>query len=151
MGMSSFVSRWVVMHRHSVTAADLDAHGMVRDDVLSRWIAEARDTYLERCAVFGELAARTGRVVRSDDRAIPSGADLGGSTSVAVSAGAMEVHPTSFTMAFRVRSYGSADDVVLNATSVISLVDPGTGKPCELGDAVRDELIALEHAARHTN
>ena len=54
-------------------------------------------------------------------------------------------------MAFRVRSYGSADDVVRNATSVISLEDPDTGEPRELGDAVRDELIALEHAARHTN
>jgi hypothetical protein len=54
-------------------------------------------------------------------------------------------------MAFRVRSYGSADDVVRNVTCTVGLEDPRTGAAPELGDAVRDELIALEHAARHTN
>ena len=83
--MSSFVSRWVVLHRHSVDASDLDAEGVLRDDVLARWIEEARDVYLERCTVFTALAGRSDCVVRSDDRAMPTGADLGRPTSVAVS------------------------------------------------------------------
>jgi hypothetical protein len=39
----------------------------------------------------------------------------------------------------------------VNATCVMRLVDPAAGEPRELGDEVRDELIALEHAAEHYN
>jgi acyl-CoA thioesterase FadM len=148
--MSGFVSRWFVSQRHPVGAADLDADGVLRDDAIERWIADARDAYLDECReVRGRQ--RSGLVVRTRDRDLPRGAQLGPAQSVTVSAGATEIHPTSFTMAFRVRTYGSADDMVFNLTSVVSLEDPATGEDQELGAAIRDELIALEHAARHTN
>ena len=71
--MSSFVSKWVVLQRHVVGADDLDAAGVLRDDV-----------------------ARS-------------------------------------------------------ASCTVSFVDPANGEPGELGDAVRDELIALAHTAQHFN
>jgi acyl-CoA thioesterase FadM len=82
---------------------------------------------------------------------MPGGAEFGRPATVVVSAGVTEVFPTAFTMAFRVRSYGQVGDNVVNATCRVALENPDTGTPCELGDDVRDELIALEHAARHTN
>ena len=148
--MSSFVSRWVVLQDHAVAADDVDANGAVRDDVLAGWITDARNEYLDQCRELRERQ-RAGLLIRMRDGAVPAGALSGRPTSVTVSAGATEMFPTSFTMAFRVRSYGSADDAVLNLTCTVSLEDPRTGEAPELGDAVRDELIALEHAARHTN
>ena len=144
------MSRWVVLQDHAVAAEDVDTSGAVRDDVLTRWITDARNEYLDQCRELRERQ-RAGLLIRMRDGAIPAGAVRGRPASVTVSAGATEMYPTSFTMAFRVRSHGSADDVALNVTCEVSLEDPRTGDAPELGDAVRDELIALEHAARHTN
>jgi hypothetical protein len=143
MAMSGIVSRWVVLQAH-------DVEGGVRDDTVERWVTEARDAYLDQCHELREMQ-RSGLVLRTRYGALPTGAQLGHPTSVTVSAGATEIFPTSFTMAFRLRAYGSADDAVFNLTCAVSLENPHTGEAPELGGAVRDELIALEHAARHTN
>jgi len=68
-----------------------------------------------------------------------------------VSAGATEIWPTEFAIEVRLRTYGSGDDVAYSASCIVSIVDPSTGEAHELGEAVRDELIALAHAARHFN
>ena len=149
--MSSFVSRWVVAERRAVAAADLDADGIVRDDAVVAWIGAARDAYLERCAALRARRDRSGLVLRCRDGDVPAGRRLGRPAQVVVSAGATELRPDSFTMAFRLRTYGSGDDVVVNATCIVSLDDPVTGSAAALDDAIRDELIALEHAARYTN
>jgi len=149
--MSSFVSKWVVLRRHSVGTDDLDAAGVVRDDVVARWIEDARDAYLECCPVLRETAERAGCVVRSETRSLPSGAEFGAPASVNVSAGATEIWPTEFAIEVRLRTYGSADDVARRASCIVSIVNPANGEVTELGDAVRDELIALAHAARQFN
>ena len=149
--MSSFVSKWVVLRRHSVGTDDLDAAGVVRDDVVARWIEDARDAYLECCPVLRETAERAGCVVRSETRSLPSGAEFGAPASVNVSAGATEIWPTEFAIEVRLRSYGSADDVARSASCTVTIVDPANGEARELGDAVRDELIALAHTAQHFN
>jgi acyl-CoA thioesterase FadM len=148
--VSSFVSRWVVLQDHHVAPGDVDAAGALRDDAVTGWITAARNEYLDQCRELRERQ-RAGLLIRVREGAVPAGAFGGHPTSVTVSAGATEIFPTSFTMAFRVRSYGSADDAVINAMCEVSLEDPHTGAAQELGDAIRDELIALEHAARHTN
>jgi acyl-CoA thioesterase FadM len=148
--MSSFVSRWVVLQQHDVAPGDVDDAGAVRDDTIAGWIANARDEYLDQCREVRERQ-RAGQLVRFRPGEVPAGALVGNPTSVVVSAGATEIYPTSFTMAFRIRSYGSADDAAVNAACEVSLEDPATGETQELGDAIRDELIALEHAARYTN
>jgi acyl-CoA thioesterase FadM len=85
------------------------------------------------------------------DRDLPTGDQMGRPTTVVVSAGATELFPTSFTMAFRIRSDGTSAGIVINTTCAVSLEDPSTGESAELGAAIRDELIALEHGARHTS
>ena len=149
--MSSVVSKWVVLQHHAVAAGDRDAVGVLRDDVVARWIDDARGAYLECCPVLRETSERTGCALRYEVDELPSGRLFGAATTVNVSAGATEVFPTSFTLAFRLRGFGSDDDTACNVTCAVSLQDPATGVPHELGDAVRDELIALAHAARHFN
>src|SRR3954452_3040737 len=146
----SFVSRWVVLQQHDVASADLDDAGTVRDDALERWIVAARDEYLDQCHELRERQ-RAGRLLRFRLADLPTAALRGSPSRGTVSAGATEIFPTSFTMAFRIRSYGSNDDAVVNVTCAVSLEDRRTGEAEELGDNIRDELIALEHAARHTN
>ena len=149
--MSSFVSKWVVLQRHAVGADDLDADGVVRDDVVARWIDDAREAYLECCPVLRETAEQAGCFVRTETRSVPSGAEFGAPASVNVSAGATEIWPTEFAIEVRLRSYGSADDVARSASCTVSIVDPANGEPRELGDAVREEMIALAHTAQHFN
>jgi hypothetical protein len=89
--------------------------------------------------------------VRSRMNVVPDAAGLGRPQSVVVSAGATEVRPSSFTVAVRMRSMGDdGDGGVLNVACEISLEDQA-GDAHEIGAHVRDELIALAHAARHFN
>jgi hypothetical protein len=79
--------------------------------------------------------------------------DVGDVDSVVVSVGTREVHPASFTVAVRLRAFGRSHpdrDVVLNGSCVVRLLD-ANGDAAPIDDAVRDELIAMEHAARHVN
>jgi len=148
--MSSFVSRWVVCNTYDVAAEHLDANGVLRPDALAGWIADARDAYLAEVRSVQALVDR-GLLLRAavDTAGAPP---IVRPARLVVSAGATEVYPASFTLAFRVRGYGAGgDDVVVNLAASVSLEDPATGAPVELGNEVRDELIALEHAARHTN
>jgi acyl-CoA thioesterase FadM len=149
--MSGIVSKWVVLEHFDVGADDLDASGAVRDDVVARWIDDVCAAYLACCPVLRDQAEASGCVLRRDVRTRPSGADFTAPASVNVSAGATEIWPTEFAVEVRFRSYGSGDDVACSASCRVSIVDPATGEARELGDAVRDELIALAHAARHFN
>ena len=148
--MPGIVSKWVVVHRHKVGTDDLDAGGEVRDDVVARWVDEACAEYLALCHVLAGAAKPEGLVVRSRVGRLPPGSQLGRPATVDVSASAREVRPSSFTIAVRLRA-GGENDVLMNASCVVSIEDPDTGAARELGDEVRDELIALEHAAAHFN
>jgi len=148
--LSGFVSRWVIAQHHDIAATDLDAAGVVRAEVLERWVADACAAYLDECTVLCDAASATGHTIRLSVAPIPEAALPGGPQSVVASAGANEFRPTSFTVAIRVRSGGGSDDRVVNLRAEVALVTDA-GDETVLDDDVRDQLIALEHAARHTN
>jgi acyl-CoA thioesterase FadM len=145
----SFASRWVVLRKFSVGPDDLDARGAVRAEAVNRWLAETRGAYLEKCVVLGELRERSGSELRARIHDTPAPARFGRPTAVVVGAGATEIRPTSFTIAFRLRPTDGDGDDAINAACEVSLENPETGVPIELGNDIRDELIALEHAAAH--
>ena len=145
----SFVSRWVEVREFTVTPADLRAGGGVRPEAIDRWLAEARAAYLEHCVVLRDLRGRSGLALRAHFDQPPAPERFGTPTSIIIGVGATEIHPTSFTMAFRVRVINADGDVALNLACAVSLTDPETGEARALGDDIRDELIALEHAASH--
>ena len=145
----SFASRWVVVREHSVGPDDVDSDGVVRAEAVDRWLAETRTAYLEKCVVLGELRDRLGLELRARVDQAPAPERFGTPTAVIVGAGATEIRPTSFTMAFRLRPADGNGDAAINAKCEVSLEDSETGEAHELGDDIRDELIALEHAAAH--
>jgi len=145
--MSRILSKWVVLQEHAVEVADTSADGAVTDEAVERWLAGARQAYLDRC----EHLHQPGLEVRSRLSAPVPGERLGRPESVVVSATAAEVRPASFTISVRVRPIDGEHEMPLNATWTVTLVDPATGEARELGTEVRDELIALEHAAHEYN
>ena len=149
--MSAMVRKWPVLQEHQVTADDLDDGGVVRDDSVARWVDAAHAAYLERCAALQREVERSGVRARARIAHQPPGASLGRATSVVVSAGATEIRPSSFAIAVRLRPLGGDRDVAVNAACLVHLEDPATGQPYEIGDEIRDELIAMEHAATHFN
>jgi acyl-CoA thioesterase FadM len=147
--MSAFLSRWPVLQEHRVTAGDLDG-GVVADRSVARWVAAARSAHLDRCAALRRRQQEAGLELEVQSATLPPGASLGRPATVLVTAGVREVWPSSFAVAVRLRPLDGDRDAAVNATCVMRLVDPA-GEPRELGDEVRDELIALEHAAEHFN
>jgi hypothetical protein len=137
--VSDIVSRWVVAQHHDVADADRDPSGYVRADVLERWIAAARDAYLERCSRL--------RAVVFDMRStsVVDASRLGRApTAVRVSAGAKEVWPDAFSVAVRVRARGADDAEPVDVQWIVAVASG-------VSSEIRDQLIALEHGARHTN
>jgi acyl-CoA thioesterase FadM len=145
--VAGFVSRWPVRQEHRVAAADLDADGAVRDGVVRRWVEAACTEHLANAGLLPEPA---GLRVRHGAQDVPSGRLLGRLAAVAVSAGVREVRPDSFVVAVRLRPLGGDRELALNATLVIELEDLD-GRRLPIDDALRDVLIALEHAAQYTN
>ena len=144
--MSGFASRWVVARQVPVAAADLDADGLVAGAALEHWIVDACDAYLERCTVLRAFEEQAGLERSLRVGALPDASRLGDATAVLVSSRATEFLPDSLTIAVRVRS---ADGVV-DTTCDLQLQD-AAGSAVPLTDEIRDELIALEHAAAHVN
>lgn len=140
---AGFATRWPVLQRHAVADADLDTDGAVRPDVLERWVAEACSEYVGRCAALPPSA------VRQRVAPLPEGRLAGRPDAVVVTARATEVRPTSFILTVRVRATGGDDDRVAGTTCVVRLEDPATGEPVALGEAVLDELVAIDRTARH--
>jgi acyl-CoA thioesterase FadM len=145
--MGGILTKWLVLHEHPVTARELDADGTVSDETVARWVDAAVHAYLEHC----DALRQPGLVPRHRTTALPRGAMVGRPAEVAVTASASEVRPTSFTISVRLRAIGGDRDTAVNATCVVRLEDEATGEVRELGPQVRDELIALEHSARHFN
>jgi acyl-CoA thioesterase FadM len=145
----SFASKWVVRRKYAVGPDDLDSGGVVRAEAIERWIADTRSAYLEHCAALRALQEGAGLELRAHIHHAPAPERFGRPTAVVVGAGATEIRPTSFTIAFRLQPTDGDGDDAVNAACEVSLEDPETGAAHELGDDVRDELIALAHAAAH--
>jgi hypothetical protein len=147
--MSGLMTRWSIGLDRSVGPDDLDPDGFVTAEVLGGWLAQAVEAYLAQCSMLHDRVAREGlNLVRRPGRQ-PRASLLGRPTEALVTASATEVRPTEFFVSVRVRPYGSDIDLPLNVTCRVSIEDARTGAPVELGTAVRDELIALEHAAEY--
>jgi acyl-CoA thioesterase FadM len=148
--VSGILSRWSVLREHTVATRDVDPAGAVHDAVVAGWIDDAVDAYLEQCRALASTVARAGLTLDRSYRPPDFDALTGRPATVVLTASATEYSPTSVTIALRIRSSGGDDDRALNVRCEVRALD-ATGAPYEFADDVRDELIALEHAARHFN
>ena len=133
------LTKWLIYREYAVRPDDLDASGAVEPSVVSGWLEEIRADYLAHCPLLSALGT-------PEARTIGPGPVLDELDGVAVTATAAEVQPTAVTLSLRIRTAERA----FNARSVIRMLDRD-GQAVELGKAVRDELIALEHSAAHYN
>ena len=114
---------------------------------LEEWMFAICDEYLAQCPrLRAECGAPGRRIVRDLD--VPTGAALADTDPVVVSATASEFWPDAFRLSVRLRA---VDAVSVNASCRISIEVVETGARVELGTEIRDEIIALEHSARHYN
>jgi hypothetical protein len=144
------LSRWLVSTDYSVEPEHRRPDGLITDGSLRGWAEAAVESYLDRCPlVRARVEAERLRLSRQFRR-IPSASGLGRATAVLVTATAIEFLPSEFVVAVRVRPSGGETETPMNLSCVIRLED-AADEPVELGTAVRDELIALEHTATHFN
>ena len=142
----NFVSRWVVGSHLAVESGDLDADGTVRRAAIERWVHDQCAAYVERCSTL----RRDGSSMRTTITSFPDAPVTGSPARVIASAGATELLPAAVVVAVRMRFTGGHEDQVVNVRCELALQsDDGSAEP--LGTDVRDELIALEHAATFTN
>jgi acyl-CoA thioesterase FadM len=149
--MSGISTKWPVQQEHAVQDGDVDDTGAVRDECIGRWVAAAVSAYVDGCPRLQELAAEDTSELTQTPVVAPAGAAIGRPASVYVTAGATELHPTSFTVAVRIRPMNGDHDEPANATCVVRVNDMETGEARPLDDDIRDELIAIQHAARYSN
>jgi hypothetical protein len=148
--MGGIATKWLVLQEHPVTVDKLVA-GTVPDELVEQWVDAARLAYLDHCQVLRQERDRSGLALRHRLAGMPRGAMLGRPETGVVTATASEVRPASFTISVRLRPIGGDRELPVNAACVMRLEEETTGEVRELGTAVRDELIALEHSARHYN
>jgi hypothetical protein len=149
--MSGILSKWSVLQEHPVSDADLDDDGSVRGESLERWIAAATSAYLAQVPALQHTCETAGAELQISGDPPATGALPGRPAQVVVSATATEFFPTSFTLSLRIRSVAGTDDRSISASCEVRCIAPGSGTAVALENDVRDEIIALEHAARHYN
>lgn len=133
--MSSMVSRWPVLISATVSTDDVDGDGMLRAEAVERLFGEARDVYVATCRTL------EGREIEVLDVVITAGDTPVEPGEVTVSVSVVEVFADRFTMNGRVRP-AAGEGVAADAACSVSPGGPVTHE-------IRDELIALAHAASH--
>jgi hypothetical protein len=134
--MSGMLSTWPVLVPLPVAGDDVDGEGRLTAPAVLGLFAQVREVYLSSCTTL------VGRAVEVADVVVTPGVPVG-LGEVLVSASVVEVFPDRFTMHVRVRP---AEGEGIAAEGRCSILPGGP-----VTDEIRDELIALAHAARHWN
>jgi uncharacterized membrane protein len=142
--MSDIMTKWVVSQSHTV-----DANEELTDVVVGAWIEDTCNAYIERCQRLLEIRDSEGLSVVCQVGEFRASM-LGHPDEVVSSASATELRPASFTIGVKLRPLGADATAILNVMCEVSLQDR-EGVARDLGDEIRDELIALAHAAEHYN
>lgn len=142
------VTRWgLVFHWERPSSGDV--RGLVTAEGI---FTRARGAYLDRCAVLGaflgEEAAEV-RVVADPPGAAAPPAVLGaiGADAALVGVSVVEVRPSSFDMAVRIRPAGDGEPAPVDLRRTMVVQRAATGERLEIPREVRDEFIAIQLAA----
>jgi hypothetical protein len=112
------------------------------------WLAEGRGAFFDRCP---RLAA----FLRDEDAELRVTAEQVGPVDIASGAGGVrigvsvvEVRPTSFTMAVRIRPTGQHPGSPANGRCSVTILGRTTAERIPIPREVRDEFVAIQLAAR---
>jgi acyl-CoA thioesterase FadM len=127
-------TKWPVLLQLPIAATDVGADGRLTNSAITLAFDAACAAYLDECTT---LDRTTIEVV---DVTIAPGAPVAVDEPVTIATGAVEIYAERFTIAARIRSVGeqAAADVRASVLVVSGVTDE-----------IRDELIALAHAARY--
>jgi methionine aminopeptidase len=130
---SAMVSKWPVLLFLPVGSEDREADGRLTEEACGRLFAAGRAEYFAACATIDGDAVTVVEAPASR-RTAPVGDEVSISVNVA------ELFPDRFTMTARIRP-SEGDGIAADAVCTVSAG--------ELTVEVRDELIAMAHAAPH--
>jgi hypothetical protein len=113
-----------------------------------RAFAAGRDAYLARCPILAGVVRREAATLRVTAEHLEPIATTPGSDGLQVAVSVVEIRPTSFEMAVRIRV--AADEVgpPVNGRCTIAIERDATGERLPIPNEVRDEFIAIQLAAR---
>jgi hypothetical protein len=134
--MSDIVSRWPVRLALPIDDSDRDAGHRLTEGAVDRIFAEAADAYFALCRTVD-----AGRVQISKQVNV-AGVPVEGD-HVTISVGVVEIYPDEFTLEARLRP--AAGEGIAGQATRRYKVEGG------VGEDMRDEFIALAHAARYTH
>jgi methionine aminopeptidase len=130
---SAMVSKWPVLLFLPVASGDRDEEGRLTEAACERMFAAGRAEYFAECrTIDGDAVEIVG--APAPRRTAPVGDEVSISVNVA------ELFPDRFTMTARIRP-AAGDGIAADAVCTVSAG--------EVTVAVRDELIAMAHAAPH--
>ena len=143
---SQMLSRWAVLCEIPLRADDIDAEGRPEEAAIARWLDAARDRYVRRCdALSAAVCSDSVGLLSTRRNARVIGTISGEEILVAVSV--TEVRPTSFDMAFRLRSCGKDGRVVLDTKMTCVLTAGASRDALPISPEIRAGLIAVEKEA----
>ena len=143
------MTRWgLVFNWERASSGDELTH-ITAEDILAR----ARGAYLDRCAVLGAFLGEEAAEVRVV--ADPPGATAPTAVFDALEADAalvcvsvIEVRPSSFDLAVRIRPTGDGGPAPVDLRRTLVVERTATGERLGIPREVRDEFIAIQLAAR---
>jgi hypothetical protein len=128
---------------------DLDiAPGEEPDATSRRAFAAGRDAYLARCPVLAGVVRREAATLRVIAERVDPVPAAPGSEGLQVAVSVVEIRPTSFEMAVRIRVVTEADAGPADGRCTIAIERDATGERLPIPNEVRDEFIAIQLAAR---
>ena len=132
--MVGMLSRWPVVIPVSVGASDRDEQGVLTEAAILRMFEQARRVYLDECSTVdaGSLEVTQAAVQRGPAPA---------SDEITISVSVVEVYDDRFTMNARLRS-DDGGEIAGAARCSLMTSSPVTRE-------MRDEFIAIAHAAQH--
>ena len=118
------------------------------DNLADRAFSPGRAAYFERCprlAAF--LVAESATLTVTGDRLEVGTIGARGRSGLVVGVSVIEIRPTSFDMAVRIRP-AVGDEPPVNGRCTIVIERAGTGERIPIPTEVRDEFIAIQLGAR---
>jgi hypothetical protein len=135
---------------HWERASTGDVRSVITTDGI---FARARGAYLDRCAVLGAFLGEEAAEVRvvadpPGDAAAPDILAVIEADAALVGVSVVEVRPSSFDMAVRIRAAGDGEPAPVDLRRTMVVQRAATGERLEIPREVRDEFIAIQLAAR---
>jgi acyl-CoA thioesterase FadM len=120
----------------------------LQPDSTSRWFAESRDAFFKLCPRLAAFLQAEKTELQLTDEHVEPLDNTSGTGGLKIGASVIEVRPSSFEMAVRIRPLGDHPAPPANGRSTLVFRRRSTGERLPIPGEVRDEFVAIQLAAR---